>query len=47
MVVEIVDADERIHAFLAAVEPMMTSGLVTLEKATVIRYGGLPVAGNV
>jgi PII-like signaling protein len=47
VVVEIVDADERIRAFLRAVEPIMTSGLVTLEKATVIRYGGLPVAGGI
>jgi PII-like signaling protein len=47
VVVEIVDADDRIHAFLAAVEPMMASGLVTLEKATVIRYGGRPVSRGV
>lgn len=46
VVVEIVDASEHIHAFLAAVEPMMAAGLVTLEKATVIRYGGAPVTGG-
>ncbi len=38
VVVEIVDAEERIRSFLAAIEPMMTGGLVTLEKAQVIRY---------
>jgi uncharacterized protein len=40
MIVEIVDAEDRVQAFLDAVEPMMGSSLVTLEKATVIRYGG-------
>ena len=38
VVVEIVDAEERIRSFLAAIEPMMTGGLVTVEKAQVIRY---------
>jgi PII-like signaling protein len=35
----IVDAEERINAFLEAIEPMMTGGLVTLEKVQVLRYG--------
>ncbi len=39
IVVEIVDAEERINAFLEAIEPMMTGGLVTLEKVQVLRYG--------
>lgn len=39
MVIEIIDDRDRIEAYLAAIEPMMQSGLVTLEKATVIRYG--------
>lgn len=41
IVVEIVDTRERIDAFLVEIDPMMRtrSGLVTLEKATVIRYG--------
>jgi PII-like signaling protein len=39
MVVEIVDAEEKVRAFLAAIEPMMGSGLVTLERVQVIRYG--------
>ncbi len=39
IVVEIVDAEERINAFLEAIEPMMTGGLVTLEKVRVLRYG--------
>ncbi len=39
VVVEIVDAEERITAFVEAIEPMMTGGLVTLEKVQVLRYG--------
>ena len=39
MVVEIVDAEEKVRAFLEAIEPMMGSGLVTLERVQVIRYG--------
>lgn len=39
VVVEIVDSEERIRSFLDALEPMMGSGLVTLEKVQVIRYG--------
>ncbi len=39
IVVEIVDGEDRIRAFLDALEPMMGSGLVTLEKVQVLRYG--------
>ena len=39
VVVEIVDAEAPIRAFLEAIEPMMTSGLVTLERVQVLRYG--------
>ena len=39
MVVEIVDAEAKVRALLDAIEPMMGSGLVTLERAQVIRYG--------
>ena len=39
MVVEIVDAEPKVRALLEAIEPMMGSGLVTLEKVDVIRYG--------
>ncbi|MGE5517060.1 MAG: DUF190 domain-containing protein [Bacteroidota bacterium] len=39
MVIEIVDTQEKIDTFLAHIDPMMTGGLVTLEKATVIQYG--------
>ncbi len=39
IVIEIVDAPEKIEAFLPVLEGMMASGLVTLEKVRVIRYG--------
>jgi uncharacterized protein len=40
LVIEIVDSEEKIRAFLPTLETMMTaSGLVTLEKVQVIRYG--------
>ena len=42
VVIEIVDAEERIEALLAAIEPMIGSGLVTLEKVQVLRYGDAP-----
>src|SRR5689334_19868052 len=38
-VIEIVDAEEKIAAFLPELEPMMGSGLVTLEKVQIIHYG--------
>jgi len=40
MVIEIVDTDEKINAFLPVLEEMMGGGLVTLEKAKVIHYRG-------
>ncbi len=39
LVVEIVDAEDKIDAFLDSVEPMLGSCLVTLEKVQVRRYG--------
>ena len=39
MVIEIVDTEARINAFLPVLEQVMGSGLVTLEKVKVIRYG--------
>src|SRR5215813_8710326 len=38
MVIEIVDSDEKINAFLPALDEMMGGGLVTLEKVKVVRY---------
>jgi PII-like signaling protein len=39
LVIEIVDGEEKIAAFLGALEPIMSSGLVTLEKVRVLQYG--------
>ena len=38
VVIEIVDSEEKINAFLPVLEEMMHSGLMTLEKARVIFY---------
>jgi PII-like signaling protein len=37
-IVEIVDTEEKINSFLPVLDEMMKGGLVTLEKARVIRY---------
>lgn len=39
MVIEIVDAEDKIRAFLDQIEPIMGAGLVTLERVEVLRYG--------
>lgn len=38
IVIEIVDSEENVNAFLPVLDNMMGGGLVTLEKAKVIRY---------
>jgi PII-like signaling protein len=42
LVIEIVDADEKIQAFLPVLDEMMKGGLVTLEKVRVIDYRANP-----
>lgn len=39
IVLEIVDTQEKIDAFLPVLDGMMSSGLVTLEKVQVLQYG--------
>jgi uncharacterized protein len=39
MVIEIVDSEEKIEAFLPVIDGMIGSGLVTLEKVKVLLYG--------
>ncbi|MFY9700412.1 MAG: DUF190 domain-containing protein [Rhodoplanes sp.] len=39
LVIEIVDTQEKIDAFLPTLDAMMVSGLVTLEKVQVLQYG--------
>lgn len=37
--IEIIDSEERINAFLPLLDGMMTSGLITLQPVSVLRYG--------
>jgi uncharacterized protein len=39
IIVEIVDTKEKIDAFLPVLDRMMSSGLITIEKAQVLQYG--------
>ena len=39
LVIEIVDTEDKIKAFLPVLESMMPGGLVTLEKIQVLQYG--------
>ena len=39
LVIEIVDTEDKIKAFLPTLDAMMPSGLVTLEKVQVLQYG--------
>lgn len=38
MVVEVVDAQEKIDAIMPQVDELMDGGMITLEKVTVMRY---------
>ena len=38
LIIEIVDSEEKINAFLPTVEKMIGGGLVTLEKVKVLHY---------
>jgi PII-like signaling protein len=40
VIVEIVDSQEKIDAFLLILDGMMKGGLVTMEKVQVLQYGG-------
>jgi PII-like signaling protein len=39
LVIEIVDSEDKIQAFVSVLEGMIGSALVTLEKVQVLRYG--------
>jgi PII-like signaling protein len=39
LVIEIVDSEDKINSFLPALDGMMSSGLITLEKVQVLQYG--------
>lgn len=40
LILEIVDAQEKIDEFLPVLDSMIGSGLVTIEKVQVLRHGG-------
>jgi PII-like signaling protein len=42
LIVEVVDSQEKIDAIMPKVDEMMGGGMITLEKATVIRYSHDP-----
>ena len=42
MIVEIVDAEDKIEAFLPLLDQMMSGGIVTVERVQVRRYGAPP-----
>lgn len=42
VIIEIVDSEEKINAFLPILDGMMGGGLVTIEKVTVIHYRPQP-----
>jgi hypothetical protein len=44
LIIEIVDTEDKINAFLPVLNEMMGGGLVTLEKARVIEYRAAPEA---
>lgn len=39
LVIEMVDSEDKINAFLPVLDAMMGSGLVTIENVKVLRYG--------
>ena len=46
IVIEIVDTEEKINAFLPVIDTMMKGGLVTVEKTQVIHYRGEETPDN-
>ena len=46
IVVEITDVEAKIQAFLPWLESVVGGGLITLERARVIRYAGIVPAGE-
>jgi len=46
VIIEIVDAEEKLAGFLPVLEEMMAGGLVTLEKIQVIHYRAKPAGAD-
>lgn len=45
LVIEIIDEETRLRGFLPRLKGMLSSGLVTLERVEVLRYGALLPGG--
>jgi PII-like signaling protein len=45
VVIEIVDTQENIDAFVPELDEMMGDGLVTIEKVRILRYKAKPIEG--
>ena len=45
MVVEIVDREDRVRAFIPVCDAMVRDGLVTLERVEILRYSAGPAPG--
>ncbi|HNX80889.1 MAG TPA: DUF190 domain-containing protein [Candidatus Omnitrophota bacterium] len=45
IIIEIVDSEEKISAFLPFLDEMVSEGLITLEKANVVMYRAAKNAG--
>ena len=41
LIIEIVDSEEKIQAFLPILNPMMGAGLLTMEKVKCLEYRGI------
>lgn len=39
LVIEIVDSEDKVEAFLPELDRLMTSGLITMENVRVLQYG--------
>ncbi len=39
MIVEIIDSEDKVNAFLPVLDGMMSGGMVTLEKVKILQYG--------
>lgn len=46
LIIEIVDSEEKIQAFLPVLDPMMGGGLLTLEKVRCLQYRGVAPADS-
>lgn len=46
LVVVIIDAEDRIRAFLSELDELVTEGLVVLDEVEVVRYVGRRAGGN-